>query len=51
MPLDQKVVQYGPFVLTSQQEVQQAMFDFSTHQNGFERAKSWRSEIGKRMVH
>lgn len=51
MPLDQKVVQYGPFVLTSQQEVQQAMFDFSTHQNGFERAKSWKSEIGKRMVH
>ena len=51
LPLDQKVVQYGPFVLTSQQEVQQAMFDFSTHSNGFERGRHWHSEIGKRMVH
>ncbi|CCD48912.1 similar to pirin [Botrytis cinerea T4] len=50
-PLDQKVVQYGPFVLNSEEEVYQAMMDFQTQSNGFERAKGWRSEIGKTMVH
>ncbi|CZT45028.1 probable pirin [Rhynchosporium secalis] len=50
LPLDQKVVQYGPFVLNTQEEVYQALMDFQTHSNGFERAKGWQSEIGKRMV-
>ena len=50
LPLDQKVVQYGPFVLNTQAEVQQAMMDFRTHSNGFERAAGWSSEIGKRML-
>ncbi|KAK4246957.1 RmlC-like cupin domain-containing protein [Corynascus novoguineensis] len=50
-PLDQKVVQYGPFVLTSQEEVYQAFMDYQTHSNGFERANGWESEIGKTMVH
>ncbi|KAM7193377.1 RmlC-like cupin domain containing protein [Naviculisporaceae sp. PSN 640] len=49
-PLDQKVVQYGPFVLNSQEEVYQAFEDFQGFKNGFERAKGWESEIGKRMV-
>jgi len=47
MPLDQKIVQYGPFVVNSQEEVYQAMFDYQTFSNGFERAKNWESEIGK----
>ncbi|KAM0798219.1 RmlC-like cupin domain-containing protein [Usnea florida] len=51
LPLDQKVVQYGPFVLNTQEEVYQAMLDYQSHQNGFERAKGWQSEIGKNMVH
>ena len=51
LPLDQKVVQYGPFVLNTQEEVYQAMLDYQSHQNGFERAKGWQSEIGKSMVH
>lgn len=50
LPLDQKVVQFGPFVLNSQNEVYQAMMDYQTQSNGFERAKGWRSEIGKSMV-
>lgn len=49
--LDQPVVQYGPFVVNSQQEVIEAMFDYQTHTNGFERADGWASEIGKSMVH
>ncbi len=51
LPLDQKVVQYGPFVLNSQEEVYQAMMDYQTHSNGFERAAGWESKIGKSMVH
>ena len=50
-PLDQKVVQYGPFVQTTQEGVYQAMLDYQSHSNGFERAKGWQSEIGKTMVH
>ncbi|OBT50710.1 hypothetical protein VE04_09461 [Pseudogymnoascus sp. 24MN13] len=50
LPLDQKVVQYGPFVLNSQEQVYDALRDYQNHQNGFERAKGWQSEIGKRMM-
>lgn len=48
-PLDQKVFQYGPFVLDTQEGVYQAMVDYQTSSNGFERARGWQSEIGKRM--
>ncbi len=51
LPLDQKVVQYGPFVVNSQEEVYQAMLDYQSHANGFERAKGWAREIGKTLVH
>jgi len=51
LPLDQPVVQYGPFVLNSQQEVYQALMDYQTYSNGFERAEDWESEIGKKMDH
>lgn len=51
LPLDQKVVQYGPFVVTSQEEVYQAMLDYQSHSGGFERAKGWESKIGKSMTH
>ena len=50
LPLDQKIVQHGPFVVSSQQDVYQAMMDFQTNSNGFERGKGWRSEIGKTML-
>ena len=50
-PLDQEIVQYGPFVTTSREDVYQAMMDFQTNSNGFERALNWRSEIGKTMAH
>lgn len=49
--LDQPVVQYGPFVVTSLDEVREALFHYSTHSGGFERAEGWASEIGKSMVH
>ena len=49
--LDQPVVQYGPFVVNSKDEVYQTFVDYQSHSNGFERAKGWKSEIGKTMVH
>lgn len=51
LPLDQKVVQYGPFVLNSQEQVNQAMLDYQSHSNGFERAAGWRSKIRNNMVY
>ncbi|GAB7356198.1 hypothetical protein MBLNU459_g6781t1 [Dothideomycetes sp. NU459] len=51
MPLDQKIIQYGPFVVSKQEDIYKAMFDYQTHSNGFERAAGWQSEIGKSMVH
>jgi hypothetical protein len=48
-PHDQPIVQYGPFVTTSKEAVMQAMMDYQTGTNGFERAVGWESEIGKRM--
>jgi hypothetical protein len=44
------VIQYGPFVVTSEEEVYQAMRDYQSNLNGFERARNWQSEIGKAML-
>ncbi|KAF7846308.1 hypothetical protein BT93_L4636 [Corymbia citriodora subsp. variegata] len=49
IPLDQPVVQYGPFVMTSRDEIMDTMMDYQTRRNGFERAEDWESEIGKTM--
>ncbi|RJE18171.1 to pirin [Aspergillus sclerotialis] len=49
-PLDQEVIQYGPFVLNTKEQVYQAMMDYQTASNGFERSRGWESEIGKRMT-
>ncbi|RFU75433.1 pirin iron-binding nuclear [Trichoderma arundinaceum] len=48
-PLDQPVVQYGPFVLNSEEEIMKTFSDYQGHENGFERAKNWRSQIGDRV--
>jgi len=45
-PLDQTVVQYGPFVMTTKEEVQDTLRDYQFAKNGFEKAHSWKSEIG-----
>ncbi|KAF9005605.1 RmlC-like cupin domain-containing protein [Cyathus striatus] len=44
-PLDQTVVQYGPFVMTSRAEIQQTVLDYQSGKNGFEKAHTWKSEI------
>ncbi|KAI0797680.1 RmlC-like cupin domain-containing protein [Abortiporus biennis] len=45
-PLDQTVVQYGPFVMTTREEIQKTFIDYQMGQNGFEKAHKWKSEIG-----
>jgi redox-sensitive bicupin YhaK (pirin superfamily) len=49
-PLDQPVVQYGPFVLNTKEEVYKALDDYQQAKNGFERRLGWESEIGKSMA-
>lgn len=49
-PLDQEVVRYGPFVMNTEEEIDQAMRDFRSYSNGFERARGWESEIGKGKI-
>lgn len=49
-PMDHPVVQYGPFVVSSREEVIQAQIDYQTNSNGFEKAANWQSNIGQRMM-
>ena len=51
LPLEQPIVQYGPFVLNSRDQVYQTMRDYQSFSNGFERARDWESEIGKALAH
>jgi len=44
-PLDQTVFQYGPFVMTTKEEIQKTLIDYQTGSNGFEKAHIWKSEI------
>ncbi|KAF8201424.1 RmlC-like cupin domain-containing protein [Pholiota molesta] len=44
-PLDQTVFQYGPFVMTSKEEIQKTLIDYQSGKNGFERAHTWKSDI------
>jgi len=47
-PLDQPVVQHGPFVMTNREEIQKTLIDYRMGLNGFEKAHTWKSEIGNR---
>eukprot|EP00742_Colponemidia_sp_Colp-10_P001215 GILJ01001308.1.p1 GENE.GILJ01001308.1~~GILJ01001308.1.p1 ORF type:complete len:318 (+),score=40.64 GILJ01001308.1:88-954(+) len=44
-PLNEPIVQYGPFVMNTQEQIQQAFQDYRNASNGFERAASWESRI------
>lgn len=42
-PLGEPLVQFGPFVMNTQEEIDQTIEDFENCVNGFERAKHWQS--------
>lgn len=43
--LGEPSVQYGPYVMSSREEVLAAQVDFNRSQNGFEGAQAWRSRL------
>ncbi|KAK7256293.1 hypothetical protein RIF29_29734 [Crotalaria pallida] len=45
-PLGEPVVQFGPFVMNTQEEIDQTIDDFDNYANGFEKARHWSSESG-----
>ncbi|ORZ34795.1 putative quercetinase [Catenaria anguillulae PL171] len=47
LPLNEPTIHHGPFVLTTYDEIRQAMDDYHECKNGFERAKGFRSKISK----
>lgn len=44
-PIDEPIVQYGPFVMNTQEEIQQTLRDYREGRNGFESAHTWKSTI------
>lgn len=46
-PLNEPIAQYGPFVMNTEEEIKQALLDYELGQNGFENAKTWKSEYLK----
>eukprot|EP00350_Pseudokeronopsis_sp_OXSARD2_P008216 CAMPEP_0170555012 /NCGR_PEP_ID=MMETSP0211-20121228/12884_1 /TAXON_ID=311385 /ORGANISM="Pseudokeronopsis sp., Strain OXSARD2" /LENGTH=57 /DNA_ID=CAMNT_0010864507 /DNA_START=756 /DNA_END=929 /DNA_ORIENTATION=+ len=44
-PINEEISQYGPFVMSSDEELTQAVTDFQSGKNGFEGARAWKSEI------
>lgn len=44
-PIREPVFQHGPFVMTTEEEIQQAISDHQSRRNGFEKAGNWKSKI------
>ncbi|XP_036401616.1 pirin isoform X1 [Megalops cyprinoides] len=44
-PIKEPVFQAGPFVMNTEEEINQAISDYKSGTNGFERAKMWQSKI------
>ena len=48
-PIGEPIVQHGPFVMCSDEEIGDAIDDFRRGRNGFEGAARWRSELGQAL--
>jgi len=49
-PINEPIVQYGPFVMNSTEQIHEAMMDYQKGINGFERSIGWRSSIADGVV-
>lgn len=47
-PIKEPVVQHGPFVMNTREEISKTIEDYNHCTNGFEKAKTWKSKIGNR---
>ncbi|KAK4744079.1 hypothetical protein SAY87_010391 [Trapa incisa] len=48
-PLREPVAQLGPFVMNTEEEIDQTVEDFANFRNGFEKARHWQSESAERF--
>ncbi|KAG0303520.1 hypothetical protein BGZ99_002662 [Dissophora globulifera] len=46
-PLKEPIVQHGPFVMNTKEEIYKTFVDYQYGQNGFERARDWQSTIAQ----
>jgi len=46
-PIGEPIIQYGPFVMNTYEEIEQAFSDYRNSRNGFESSRGWRSKISK----
>lgn len=44
-PLNEPIVQHGPMVMNTREEIEQAFSDYRNQRNGFEGALTWESKI------
>ncbi|KAI1314445.1 hypothetical protein EDD11_002189 [Mortierella claussenii] len=44
-PLKEPIVQHGPFVMNTKEEIYRTFMDYQSGKNGFERARHWHSTI------
>lgn len=44
-PIDEPIVQHGPFVMNSEEEIRQTFRDYQEGKNGFEGVHQWQSKI------
>ncbi|XP_078415653.1 pirin [Cetorhinus maximus] len=50
-PINEPIVKHGPFVMNSQEEIAEALEDYRTGKNGFEKAKGWKSKaVSQRKI-
>ncbi|KAL1220509.1 Pirin-like protein [Cardamine amara subsp. amara] len=48
-PIGEPMVQFGPFVMNTQEEIDQTIDDFDNFRNGFEKARHWKSQAASAL--
>ncbi|XP_052077291.1 pirin-like isoform X8 [Mytilus californianus] len=49
LPLKEPIKKHGPFVMTTDEEIEQAISDYRNGRNGFEKALTWQSKYMKKQ--